>query len=311
MSNMVRYFVGIDGGGTRTNAVVTDQQGTELARVTGEAGRVDVLEPEAGAHTLADLATHALAEARITQLPAVLCCALAGAGREAERVSLERALSSLRVAEQAHVTTDFEAAMQDAFGSGPGILVISGTGSSAWGRAPDGRCVRAGGWGHILGDEGSGYAIGRVAVMLALREFDGRGEYAGYMSAVLAQTGVATEEGLVRWGATASKGDVAALAPIVFDAAQHGALSAQDAVEDAAAELAMHVAALYDRLGPWDTPPAVALAGGLIEPGRPLREPVLREIEALTIPVAIVEERIDAARGAAGIARSHAGAARV
>ena len=301
-----RYFVGIDGGGTRTTAVVIDDSGDELARVEGEAGRVDVLEPEAGAHALADLAAHALADARVTQLPAVLCCALAGAGREPERISIERALSSLRIAEQVHVVGDFEAAMHDAFGANPGIMVIAGTGSSAWGRAADGRCVRAGGWGHLIGDEGSGYALGRVALMLAMREFDGRGENAGFMPAVLALTGVQSEEGLVRWAAGAGKGDVAALAPVVFDAAQRGSLSAQDAIEDAAAEIAMHVAALYDRLGPWDEPPAVALAGGLIEPGRPMREAVLREIEALTIPVAIVEDRIDAARGAAGIARHRA-----
>ncbi len=298
-----RYFVGIDGGGTRTTAVVTDEQGTELTRTTGQPGIVNVLEPEAGAHALADLATQALAEARITELPAVLCCALAGAGREAERARLERSLSSLRIAAAVHVATDFEAAMQDAFGAGAGILVIAGTGSSAWGRAQDGRCVRAGGWGHVIGDEGSGYALGRVALMLAMREFDGRGENAGFMQAVLSQTGVATEDGLVRWAANASKGDVAALAPIVFAAAQNGSLSALDAVEDAAAEIAMHVAALYDRLGPWDMPPTVALAGGLIDPGRPMREAVLREIEALTIPVAIAEDRIDAARGAAALAR--------
>jgi N-acetylglucosamine kinase-like BadF-type ATPase len=136
-----------------------------------------------------------------------------------------------------------------------------------------------------------------------MREFDGRGENAGFMPALLSKIQLATEEGLVRWAAAASKADVAALAPIIFEAAQRGSLSAADAMEDAAAEIAMHVAALYDRLGPWDTPPAVALAGGLIEPGRPMREAVLREIDALTIPVAIVEERIDAARGAAGIAR--------
>ena len=301
-----RYFVGIDGGGTKTTAVIIDDAGNELARLDGDAGRVDVLQPEAGAHTLADLAAHALANARVTQLPSVLCCALAGAGREPERVSIERALSSLRIAEQVHVVGDFEAAMFDAFGGGAGILVISGTGSSAWGRAQDGRCVRAGGWGHLIGDEGSAYALGRDALMLAMREFDGRGENAGFMPAVLARTGVQSEEGLVRWAASAGKADFAALAPVIFDAAQRGSLSAQDAIEDAAAEVAMHVAALYDRLGPWDTPPAVALAGGLIEPGRPLREAVLREIEALTIPVAIVEERIDAARGAAGIARHRA-----
>jgi N-acetylglucosamine kinase-like BadF-type ATPase len=301
-----QYFIGIDGGGTKTTAVVTDDSGQELARLEGEAGRVDVLEPEAGAHILADLAAHALANARVTELPAVLCCALAGAGREPERVSVERALSSLRIAAHVHVVGDFEAAMHDAFGAEPGILVIAGTGSSAWGRAADGRCVRAGGWGHIIGDEGSGYSLGRVALMLAMREFDGRGEAAGFMQGVLARTGVQSEEGLVRWAAGAGKGDVAALAPVVFDAAQRGSLSAQDAIEDAAAEIAMHVAALYDRLGPWDAPPPVAMAGGLIEPGRPMREAVLREIEALTIPVMIVEERIDAARGAAGIARHRA-----
>ena len=299
----MRHFIGIDGGGTRTTAVVTDEAGAELARVEGKAGIVDVLQPEAGARALADLAAHALAEARVTELPAVLCCALAGAGREAERSHLEQGLSALRIAGRVHVVTDFEAAMHDAFGAGAGILVIAGTGSSAWGRAQDGRCQRVGGWGHILGDEGSGYALGRVALMLAMREFDGRGENARFMESVLAQTGVSTEEGLVRWAAAAGKGDIAALAPIVLNAAQSGSLSAQDAVDDAAAEIAMHVAALYDRLGPWDTPPAVALAGGLVEPGRPMREPVLREIDALTIPVAIVEERIDAARGAAALAR--------
>lgn len=142
--------------------------------------------------------------------------------------------------------------------------------------------------------------------MLAMREVDGRGENVGFMTAVLSTTGVATEEGLVRWAAGATKGDIAALAPIIFSAAANGSVSAQDAVDDAAAEIAMHVAALYDRLGPWDVPPAVALAGGLVEPGRPMREPVLREIESLTIPVAIVDDRIDAARGAAGLARHHA-----
>ena len=302
----MKYFIGIDGGGTRTTAVVTDETGQELKRLSGEAGIVNVLEPEAGAHILADLATHALAEARVTQLASVLCCALAGAGREHERVRLEQALSALRIAEHVHVVPDFTAALHDAFGDGPGILIIAGTGSSAWGRAADGRCQRAGGWGHIIGDEGSAYSLGRVALMLAMREFDGRGEHARYMDAVLAQTKVVSEEGLVRWAAAATKGDVAALAPVVFDAAQRGSLSAQDAIDDAAAELAMHVAALYDRLGPWDTPPAVALSGGLVEPGRPLREPLLREIEALTIPVAIVEDRVDAARGAAALARARA-----
>src|SRR5687768_12222535 len=255
-------FVGIDGGGTHTTAVVARADGSVLARVDGGAGRVDVLNPTAGATALAQLTRDALQHTGGETVADSRCCALSGAGREPERTQLEQALREQNVARTVIVVTDFEAAMQDAFGSGPGILAIAGTGSSAWGRSMDGRCVRVGGWGHIIGDEGSGYALGRAALALAMREFDGRGESAGFLKAVLAHTNLATEDGLVRWAASASKGDIAGLARIVFDAAARGSVSAADVIEDAAAEIAMHVAALYDRLGPWDTPPAVALAGG-------------------------------------------------
>lgn len=297
------FYIGIDGGGTQTTALVTDEHGNELARVDGAAGLVNVLEPEAGAVALADLASSALAQAQVDARANVLVCALAGAGREPERTRLELGLSAQGIAEFVHVTTDFEAALQDAFGDGSGILVISGTGSSAWGRNKDGREARVGGWGHILGDEGSGYALGLSALRSCMRAFDGRAFDDKWVQLILAQTHVATPEALVRWAAGASKADIAALAPIVFEAKEQRVNSAQAIIEDAAVELARHVGALYERLKPWASLPTVALSGGLIAPGRPLREDTVRQIERLGIKLPIFEQRIDAARGAAALAR--------
>lgn len=298
------YFIGIDGGGTHTVALLTDETGTEISRTSGPPGLVDVLDPEAGAHALADLASQTLSDAGIDAQATVIVCALAGAGREPERTRLEQSLAAQRVAATVCVTTDFEAALHDAFGDGSGILLIAGTGSSAWGRNQDGRTARAGGWGQIIGDEGSGYAIGVEALRQCMREFDGRSNGEGWIPLVLAQTGVQSVEQLVRWAASAKKADIGALAPAVFEAAEHGDEAGREICARAARDLADHVAALYDRLRPWKEPPAVALSGGLIAPGRPLREETVHAIEDLKLSLTISTTRIDAARGAAALARA-------
>ena len=300
------FYVGIDGGGTQTTAVLIDADGREVARLHGEAGIVNVLEPESVARQLADLVTATLASAKVDALPQVLVCALAGAGRAPERERLERSLSAHGVAQWAHVTSDFEAAVQDAFGSGSGILVVAGTGSSAFARNADGRTARAGGWGHILGDEGSGYALGVAALRRAMREYDGREPSEGWLQLVVEQTGVASVDALVRWAAAAAKADIAALAPVVFEAAERNTESACEMVASGARDLALHVMALYERLKPWPEVPTVALTGGLIAPGRPLRQDVVIEIERLGVGFPLLEQSIDAARGAAALARAAA-----
>ncbi len=297
-------FVGIDGGGTHTTALATDAGGRELARVAGEAGIVDVREPAARAGSLAALARRA-AEATGAGRVEALCCGLAGAGREPERLGLEEALRATGVAERVRVTTEAEAAMADAFGTGgTGILVIAGTGSIAWGRDARGRTARAGGWGLLLGDEGSAYALGMAALHAVVRAHDGRGNPTTLTSSVLHATGVAAPEGLVGWSAAASKGDVGALAPLVCVAANAGDIAAKSILDGAAHELATHVLALNARLGPWSEPPLLALAGGLVGPGGPLRERVIAAVERLLVPVRPLERPVDAAAGAASIARS-------
>ena len=295
------HFVGIDGGGTRTTAVVTDAEGNIIARAQGAAGRVDVREPAAGAAQLAELTTAALREAGAQAPAAALCCALAGAGRSHERTTLEQALVGLGVARRVVVVGDAEAALQAAFGWAPGILLISGTGSIAWGRAADGRMARCGGWGHLLGDEGSGYAIGLAALRAAVNAHDGRSGETALLPVVLTCTSVADVDALIAWSANASKSDVAALAPDVIDLASVDATAA-GIIEQAARELSEHVAALYQRLQPWNDSVPVALTGGLLELGRPLRMHVEAAIRQWDLPLHLVDRAVDAAHGAAMLA---------
>jgi N-acetylglucosamine kinase-like BadF-type ATPase len=298
----VSVFIGIDGGGTKTTAVVTDAAGEVLARVEGERGRIDPLDPAAGAAALVTLAREALSSAGQPVPAESLCCALSGAGRQAERALLEKALSEHGVARTNIVVPDAEAALQDAFGTSAGILLICGTGSIAWGRSEDGTITRAGGWGWLIGDEGSGYAIGLAAVRAAMRVHDGRLGDSALLPLVLEQTGVAEPDQLVRWSASAGTAGMAGLAPRVIALA--GEDTAASAIVDAAArELAAHVAAVHARLEPWSGTAPVAFTGGLVAPGGPMRVHVESALSEWGLDLALLDRAVDAALGAAVMAR--------
>jgi len=300
---VMELFVGIDGGGSKTNAVAMNAGGEVLARAEGGATLIRPEAPGAGAALLADLTERAVRLAGGSLPAAGLCCALAGAGREPVRRALAAELQREGVAVRLRIVTDAEAAFYDAFADGPGILLIAGTGSIVWGRAEDGRTARAGGWGALLGDEGSGYALGLGALRAVARAHDGRGEATSLAATALAHADVDAPEALIAWAACASKREIAALAPAVAAAAENGDAVARRIVEEAAGELVAHVAALHDRLGPWKTAPGLALSGGLIAPGGPLRAAVVEALRVHGPACTLAEGKVDAARGAASLAR--------
>lgn len=297
--------VGIDGGGTRATALATALDGTPLARRAGSAALVHSTDPAARLPQLQSLVRKVIGEAGATPPVGALCCALAGVGRETVRRGFEDALGRARLAHRVRVVTDAEAALHDAFADGPGILLIAGTGSIAWGRGPDGGHARAGGWGAMFGDEGSGWAIGLEGLRAAARALDGRGPATALVDAICRQVGVQTGPDLITWADAAGKAGIAALAPVVLELAEREPADepARAIAQRAATDLADHIAALVRRLGPWADPPAVALAGGLILPGRPLRLPVERVLARLDPPCNVRAAAVDGARGAAGLAR--------
>ena len=294
-----RAVVGIDGGGTATRVLILDERGGALGRAEGGPALTDRPGAPIDIETVADTVARAAAAAGIELPAAALCAGFAGVGRELERGAVEAALAG-RLAARARVITDAEAAFFDAFADGPGLLLIAGTGSIALGRGEDGREARTGGWGTLLGDEGSGYDIGLSALRAAARATDGRGRPTDLLARLLAELGLARPEELIRWASGARKTAVAALAPSVCELAAQGDEVAAEIVAAVVASLAAHVDALLARLGPWSAPPGLALAGGLLAPGGRLRGAVVAAVAEYACVVS--DTQVEPVRGAARLA---------
>lgn len=169
----MQYSIGFDGGGSKTECVVLDSAG----KIIGE-GRGGPSNPlrcgfDAAFGSLRQAANEALNTAGLhTSSISGVCAGLAGAGRKSvvRRVLVFLAQEFSRAVAQ--VTTDFEIALETAVGSGPGVVLIAGTGSAAYGRNAAGETVRAGGYGPWVGDEGSAFEIGRRAVAAVARTRD-------------------------------------------------------------------------------------------------------------------------------------------
>lgn len=270
---MSLIVVGVDGGGTSTRAMVADERGAELATVMGRASAVRPGEAEASADVIADTVREALAAADMEEArPRSLCVGVAGVGRDAERDALWQALTQRELADEVLVQPDALIALEDAFGDGPGILLIAGTGSVAFARGPAGALSRCGGWGPTFGDEGSGAWIGRRALSVVTAASDGREPPTALTGAILTACEVDDVQALIPWAARATPALLATLAPAVLQVAGTGDLRANALLSMAVEELVVHVRALARQLFVDERAAIpVALAGGLLTRGAPLR----------------------------------------
>jgi N-acetylglucosamine kinase-like BadF-type ATPase len=230
----------------------------------------------------------------------VLVVGAAGAGRELEQEELRKALRGESLAAKIVVVTDIEIALAAAFNDGPGIVVSAGTGSVAVGRDQAGRRHRIGGYGWQMGDEGSGYAIGRAALGAVSRAADGRSPRTKISDRMLAATRSPDFDALVRWAAGASPAEVAALAPHVLAVAEQGDTLAQGIADYAARELSQLAIRLLPKMDV-DGKVGVAITGGLLSVEGPLRRSVLAILsEEPTLQP--VETPVDAVMGALRLA---------
>lgn len=297
---MTAIVVGVDGGGSRTRVMVADETGKEIVTVEGGPSAVRPGQVEHSVQTIAATVKDALAACGMAHVtPKVLCVGVAGVGREPEREALWQSLMGRELADDVMVHPDAMIALDDAFGEGPGLLVIGGTGSVGYGRGPAGAFARCGGWGPVCGDEGSGMWIGRRALSIVTAAHDGREPETLLTGAILTAAEVNDVSDLVAWAAQATPATLATLAPVVMSVAQAGDLRANSLVTLAVEELVLHARTLARHLfGDERAAVPLALGGGLLAKGTLLRKRMVHRLKSAVPGAQVREEEVFPVRGA-------------
>lgn len=247
------YFLGFDGGGTKTECVLADAEGRILARAT--AGPSNPLRAgySRAWFSLSDAADVLLARQKITANDIRgICAGIGGAGRPAVVHRLTAFLRGSFPRAEVEVTTDLEIALEAAFGSGPGIILIAGTGSGALGRDASGRRERVGGKGPWFSDEGSSFDIGRRAVHAVLLADENRGPATALSGRLFQHLQAADWNGIIDQVSKSPDGVFPQVFPLVAELAESGDLLSREILSNAAAALVTLVASVAAKLG-WRT----------------------------------------------------------
>lgn len=302
------YYLGIDGGGTKTTCVVGDETRLLASATAGPSNIVRVGQAQARESLLSGVRQAcALAGIAVNQVSRT-CIGGSGAARP-ELAAIIRSILGEILPTTIEVVGDMETSLEAAFGTGSGVIVIAGTGSIAYGRDNRGKTLRAGGWGFEIGDEGSAHWIGREAVRAMLRAKDRDGDRASSSSlagALCKAWGVSSLLDLARAANSVPTPDFAVLfRPVVAseDDLAHQVLGS------AGRELADVAVVVIRRLFSQDDAASVpvAMIGGVFRHAAVVREAFYNELHSLAPRAQVTPEVVDPVEGALGLARRGAG----
>ncbi len=302
------YLLGIDSGGTEMRGCLLRNDGVVLARAVVPAANFNKLRGEIAPTVLAlaELLCHKAQVARAEIALAGFCGT--GVGRPADRQLLTDVLQQAQLAQKIVVESDALAALTGAFAGGPGIIVSAGTGAIAHGRTHEGKIVRVGGWGYLIGDEGSGYYLAKQALNAALKAWDGRGESTQLRAVFEKHFGVTSIELAVTqiYDPAFDRGRIAELAPLVFAAADEGDLVAKLLVTQTGSELGKLVLAAVKKFEANVAIP-IALLGKLFRRAEVLLPAFWKALEEEQSHLQIVAPRFEPVIGAALLALQASG----
>ena len=307
-TSAMAYYLAIDGGGTKTRCVLADET-TVLARaMTGGSNIVRLGETQAR-EALHAAIRQVCATARIS--PAQIrgiCIGAAGAARPEIAAKIRSILAEL-ISEisptNIEVVGDAVIALEAAFGAGPGVIAIAGTGSIVYGRDAAGHTARAGGWGFAISDEGSGHWIGRRAISAILSARD-QGLETTLTAMVLQAWELNTIDELVRQANSTPPPDFPRLFPIVLRAATEADAIARCLLADAGAGLAALAAIVVRRLAP-NAPVAmlpVAMTGSVFRQSPDVRQVFYNTLQTSFPGIDVRQDPVDPVAGALARARA-------
>jgi N-acetylglucosamine kinase-like BadF-type ATPase len=264
-------FLGVDGGGTSTEAWLADETGRVVGRGKSGPSNAKAVGPVVARKSLEDAIAGAFADAWLAPRPAaVACLGLAGFDRPEDRRVLRAWSDDSRWAQQLVLVNDGDLVVAAGTPDGWGVGLIAGTGSIAVGRTPDGRTARAGGWGPLVGDEGSAYRVVLDALRLVFRRADRRDPAPPgrepLTELIFRALGVETAQQLVPviYAPGFDRTRIASLAPVVLAAAEEDPTLVGDLLHPAADALAEMARAVARDLGWTEGELPLALAGGFL-----------------------------------------------
>jgi N-acetylmuramic acid 6-phosphate etherase len=303
-----KLLVGIDGGGSNTVALVATATVSNSGVVEwsiagrGQSGpsNHNAIGKERAFEALDQAVAAAFAAADLERRPAdVGCIGLAGVDRPDDLALVRLWSNRMQLARHTEISNDAGLLLAAGTPTGWGVALVSGTGSIAFGRSPDGRTDRAGGWGYILGDEGSAYGIVTAALRASARAADLRGAKTALLERFLDKLQLAKASDLIPaiYGGSWDRARLATLAPLVMEAAAVDPIARQ-IIDDAAHELALAVATVAKKLNLDAARLPLAVTGGVIIANASFRQQIVADLAKLGCeadPVCTVREPAEGA----------------
>ncbi|MBM4160259.1 MAG: hypothetical protein FJ217_04075 [Ignavibacteria bacterium] len=248
-----QFVIGIDGGATKTAASLADINGNVLAEDTAGPSNFQIIGTQRASEVIISLIERCCDEVGCTPNEIQMTVAgLTGAGREGDKermkfAVLEEARRRKSGISKVAIESDGRIALEGAFRGKPGIILIAGTGSFALAKDHKGVVHRVGGWGRILGDEGSGYIIGRDGLNAVTKHLDGRTKATLITKLVAERFGFVDQEAIIT-AVYRENFDIAQVAPLVIEAADKKDSEAARILNKATFELSEHVRVLVGKI---------------------------------------------------------------
>lgn len=304
MSDLV--FLGLDGGGTKTEAVLIDARNREIARATSGPSNYHSVGQTTAQASLHTAIGQVLSRAGMTREDVgAIGLGMAGVARPRDHQVMRGLLAQVTPAVHLAIAHDAEAALVGGIGRRYGAALIAGTGAIAYGVNDRGQTQRADGWGYLLGDDGSGYWIGREALRALARACDGRGPPTMLHDLLFAELGLNACSELVSrvYAADVGVPQIAALAPSVHLAAQQNDAVARDILRQAGERLGSTLCTVILGLEMGEQAFEIVLLGGVLTAKGIAWEVTVAKIRDTAPCAAVIKPRHDAAFGAALLAR--------
>lgn len=300
-------YLGLDGGGTRVRALAVSSSGETIGFGMGGPSNLSANLESIVEASIRDAVIQAVGENGLARIDRVVG-GMAGAGAPAMADRYAAIFGRLGLS-RLYITTDAEAALAGACSGRAGAVLMAGTGSMAFGRTAEGRAVRAGGWGPLLGDEGSAAWVGRKAVQAVLRAADGRSPETAMTGPLMAEFGLSGLDGFKVEAAAGrlTPARLASVVSLVNRAAGEGDMPATAILREAAVELASLVPTIWRLMGEPAGPWRVVKIGGLFD-ACPSLGPWIAEKLGSAVPAAVLADpEMSPVQGAALLALREGG----